>query len=61
MYTEEHRADATRSLTAHGWRVQSVTGGDEMARLGRPVPADLVQESVSSDFISAQLPSDSAL
>jgi methyltransferase (TIGR00027 family) len=60
MYTEEHRADATRSLTTHGWRVQSVTSGDEMARLGRPVPADLAQESVRSDFISAQLPSDSA-
>jgi methyltransferase (TIGR00027 family) len=60
MYTEENRGDAAGSLTAHGWRVQSVTSGDEMARLGRPVPADLAPESVSSDFISAQLPADSA-
>jgi methyltransferase (TIGR00027 family) len=55
FYTEPDRADATRLLAEHGWRVESVSSGEEMARLGRPVPDDLAAESVSSDLITAQL------
>jgi methyltransferase (TIGR00027 family) len=57
FYTEPDRADATRSLTEQGWQVQSVSSGEEMTRLGRPVPGDLAEESVSSDLITAELPS----
>ncbi|MET0700001.1 MAG: class I SAM-dependent methyltransferase [Mycobacterium sp.] len=57
FYTEPDRADANRSLAEHGWQVQSVSSGEEMARLGRPVPSDLAEESVSSELITAELPS----
>lgn len=60
MYTEPERADAAQSLAGHGWHVRSVTSGEEMARLGRPVPSDLAEESVSSELITAHLPSPTA-
>ena len=40
--------------TAGRWT--PVKSRDEMARLGRPVPADLAAEAVASDLISAHLP-----
>ncbi len=56
LYREDDRAEADRLLAGHGWHVDMVKSGDEMARLGRPVPADLAAEAVASDLISARLP-----
>ena len=56
LYNEADRAEADRLLAGHGWHVDTVKGRDEMARLGRPVPADLTAEAVASDLISAHLP-----
>ena len=55
IYQEPDRADAARWLEEHGWQVHAVDSHDEMARLGRPVPEELVEESVSSTLVSARL------
>jgi methyltransferase (TIGR00027 family) len=54
-YTDPERADAGQWLAEHGWQVDAVTSAEEMARLGRPVPADLAVESVSSVLLRARL------
>jgi methyltransferase (TIGR00027 family) len=54
-YQETDRADAAQWLTAHGWQVRAVTNTDEMARLGRPVPADLADETFTTRLLRAQL------
>ncbi len=54
-YQESDRADAAERLTAHGWRVHAVSNADEMARLGRPIPADLAEESFTTRLLRAQL------
>jgi methyltransferase (TIGR00027 family) len=54
-YQEPDRADATQLLTDHGWQVHAVTNGDEMARLGRPIPEDLAAEAYGSKLLRAQL------
>jgi methyltransferase (TIGR00027 family) len=54
-YQEHHRADAAEWLTAHGWQVSAVSNADEMARLGRPIPADLAEESFTTRLLRAQL------
>src|ERR1700733_190453 len=41
-YQESDRADAVEWLAPDGWQVSAVSNVDEMARLGRPVPADLI-------------------
>ena len=56
VYTEPARRAADRSLAEHGWQVETIDSHQEMARLGRPVPADLAEESVSADLIRAVLP-----
>ena len=56
LYNEADRAEADGLLAGHGWQVDTVKSRDEMARLGRPVPADLAAEAVASDLISAHLP-----
>ena len=56
LYNEADRAEADGLLAGHGWQVDTVKSRDEMARLGRPVPADLTAEAVASDLISAHLP-----
>lgn len=56
LYREADRPAAGRQLADHGWRVDTVASRDEMARLGRPVPADLAEEAVSSDLIRAHRP-----
>ncbi|MBV8177418.1 MAG: class I SAM-dependent methyltransferase [Mycobacterium sp.] len=53
-YQEHHRADAAEWLTAHGWEVSAVSNADEMARLGRPIPADLAEESFTTRLLRAQ-------
>jgi methyltransferase (TIGR00027 family) len=56
-YQESDRADAAEWLTAHGWQVRAVTNTDEMARLGRPVPADLAEETFTTRLLRAKLSS----
>ena len=54
-YQESDRADAAEWLTEHGWQVNAVSNADEMARLGRPIPADLIDEAFTTRLLSAQL------
>jgi methyltransferase (TIGR00027 family) len=54
-YQEQDRADAAEWLTAHGWQVSEVSNADEMARLGRPIPADLAEEAFTTRLLRAQL------
>lgn len=54
IYQEPDRADAGQWLGDHGWRVTAVDSHDEMARLGRPVPEELMLQSVSSVLLTAQ-------
>lgn len=54
-YSDAERADAAGWLTEHGWQVHTVGNRDEMARLGRPVPDDLVDEAVVSTLLRARL------
>jgi methyltransferase (TIGR00027 family) len=54
-YQESHRADAAEWLTTHGWQVSAVSNADEMARLGRPIPADLAEEAFTTSLLRAQL------
>jgi methyltransferase (TIGR00027 family) len=54
-YQESDRADAAEWLTGHGWQVRAVSNADEMARLGRPIPADLAEESFTTRLLRAQL------
>jgi methyltransferase (TIGR00027 family) len=54
-YQDSDRADALEWLTEHGWRVTAVSNADEMARLGRPIPADLVDEALTTKLLRAEL------
>jgi methyltransferase (TIGR00027 family) len=54
-YQEQDRADAAEWLTAHGWQVSEVSNAAEMARLGRPIPADLAEEAFTTRLLRAQL------
>jgi methyltransferase (TIGR00027 family) len=54
-YQESDRVDAADWLTEHGWQVSAVSNTDEMARLGRAVPADLADEAFTTKLLSAQL------
>jgi len=54
-YQESDRADAAEWLTAHGWQVSAVSNADEMARLGRPIPADLAEEAFTTRLLRAEL------
>lgn len=54
-YHEADRVDAAEWLADHGWQVQSVGNGEEMARLGRPIPEDLADEAFCSTLLRAFL------
>jgi methyltransferase (TIGR00027 family) len=54
-YRDANRSDAAQWLTDHGWHVDTVASSDEMARLGRPVPDDLAEASVTSLLLRARL------
>lgn len=54
-YQEPDRADATRLLVDQGWQVHAVANGDEMARLGRPIPQDLAAVVYGSKLVRARL------
>jgi methyltransferase (TIGR00027 family) len=53
IYREPERSDAADWLTGRGWQVNAVANHDEMARLGRRVPEDLIDESVHSTLLRA--------
>jgi len=55
IYEEPNRADAAALLAGHGWHVRGVDSSAEMARLGRPVPDDLAEESVHSALLTAEM------
>ncbi|QUR65900.1 class I SAM-dependent methyltransferase [Mycobacterium spongiae] len=52
-YHEPDRSDVAQWLVARGWRVHSVGSRDEMGRLGRPIPHDLVDETVRTTLLRA--------
>jgi methyltransferase (TIGR00027 family) len=54
-YQESGRADAADWLTDHGWHVKAVSNADEMARLGREIPADLADEAFTTTLLRAEL------
>ena len=54
-YQESDRADAAEWLTEHGWQVTAVSNADEMARLGRPIAADLADEAFTTTLLRAEL------
>jgi methyltransferase (TIGR00027 family) len=54
-YQESDRADAADWLTEPGWHVSAVSNADEMARLGRAIPADLADEAFATTLLSAEL------
>jgi methyltransferase (TIGR00027 family) len=54
-YQEADRAEAAEWLTEHGWHVKAVGNADEMARLGRAIPADLAAEAFTTTLLSAEL------
>ena len=54
-YHEPDRSDAAQWLTDHGWQVHTVDNREEMARLGGPVPEDLVEDAVRSTLLRARL------
>lgn len=54
-YHEPHRSDPAHWLEDHGWRVHSVDNHQEMARLGRPIPEDLVAEAITSTLMRGYL------
>ena len=54
-YHEPGRSNAEEWLTGHGWRVRSVSNHDEMARLGRRVPEDLLDDAVRTTLVQAHL------
>lgn len=50
-YHEPHRSDPEHWLVDHGWRVYRIGNHQEMARLGRPVPEDLIGEAVTATLL----------
>ncbi len=54
-YQDTERADAALWLSEHGWQVHAVSNREEMARLGRAIPDDLVEETVRSTLVRARL------
>jgi methyltransferase (TIGR00027 family) len=53
-YQESDRADAAEWLSEHGWHVTAISNTDEMARLGRPIPADLADEAFTTKLLRAE-------
>jgi methyltransferase (TIGR00027 family) len=52
---QEDPTDVAALLTEHGWTVTTVDSREAMARLGRPVPADLADAIPVAALISAEL------
>jgi methyltransferase (TIGR00027 family) len=52
---QDDPTDAAALLAEHGWNVTSADSREEMALLGRPVPADLADAIPVADLLSAEL------
>ncbi|MDI3315340.1 MAG: class I SAM-dependent methyltransferase [Mycobacterium sp.] len=50
---DDQPVQVSRWLGEHGWDVEAVPSERELARLGRPVPADLKAESVAGTLLMA--------
>ena len=48
-------SDAASWLTSHGWVTETLDSRHEMARLGRPMPADLLDVAPASSLVTAVL------
>lgn len=48
--------DTASWLTNHGWVTETLDSRSEMARLGRPIPADLIDTAPASSLVTAVLP-----
>jgi methyltransferase (TIGR00027 family) len=53
----EDASDTASWLTSHGWTVESLDSRNEMARLGRPIPSDLLDIAPASSLVTATLTS----
>lgn len=54
---DDDTSDTASWLVQHGWVVESLDSRDEMARLGRPIPPDLIDIAPASSLVTAVLPS----
>ncbi|MBX9640675.1 MAG: class I SAM-dependent methyltransferase [Mycobacteriaceae bacterium] len=54
-YQESYRSDPAQWLADHGWQAQSVDNHQEMARRGRPVAQDLIDEAITSRLMRGVL------
>ncbi|OBK22160.1 SAM-dependent methyltransferase [Mycobacterium asiaticum] len=55
-YHEPDRCDPAQWLVDHGWQVHTVDNHQEMGRLGRPVPHDMVDEAITTRLIRGVRP-----
>ncbi len=56
-YTEDERCDPAAWFGAHSWRVESLTGHDYLAQVGRPVPDEpTIAATFRAVFVSAEKP-----
>ena len=53
-YNDEKRIDIWQTLSAQGWQVRMTTSDEQRRQLGRPLPADLAEASVTSDLFTAE-------
>ena len=51
----EDTTDTASWLTDHGWVTETLDSRSEMARLGRPIPADLIDTAPASSLVTAIL------
>lgn len=57
LVDDDEPLDACHWLEEHGWEVRALSAQQELARLGRPVPADLEAEAVPGTLFAAIRPS----
>jgi methyltransferase (TIGR00027 family) len=50
---DQDASDTAAWLTNHGWGVESLDSRSEMARLGRPIPPDLIEIAPASSLVTA--------
>jgi methyltransferase (TIGR00027 family) len=51
----EDATDTASWLNRHGWSVESLDSRDEMARLGRPIPPDLIDIAPASSLVTGTM------
>jgi O-methyltransferase involved in polyketide biosynthesis len=50
---DQDASDTASWLTEHGWAVEALDSRDEMARLDRPIPPDLIETAPASSLVIA--------